>query len=150
VPSPAEIAYREAVRALEGQAQDLENIRTHVSIVLTAGGVAIAFFASQHPGRGDAFVVAAAAFGVIAVMTVCAYWPITFAWDFNAYDLVTTYVDCDPPCDGDFAMRELAIHAGDDYLANRPGLTRLHILQMVALVAFGTEAIALLYHLAVE
>jgi hypothetical protein len=117
MPTLSEIAYREGVRALEGQASDLENIRTHLSIVLTAGGVAIAFLAAQHPGHGDAFVVAAAAFGIIAAMTVVGYWPVEFAWDFSAYSLVTNYVDVG--LDDDEGMRELAVHAGDDYETNR-------------------------------
>ena len=76
MPSVEEIAYRESVRALEGQARDLENIRSHVSMALTAGGVGIAFFASQQPGRGDSFIVGAGAFAVVALMTVVAYWGI--------------------------------------------------------------------------
>src|SRR5262249_50352755 len=43
---------------------------------VTAGGVAIAFLASQNPGSGDGFVAAAAAFGLIAAVTVVGYWPI--------------------------------------------------------------------------
>ena len=148
MPAVEEIAYREAVRSLEGQARDLENIRTHLSIVLTAGGVAIAFFASQHPGTGDGFTAAACAFGLIAAMSVVAYWPITFAWDFNAYDLVAIFVDA--RVDEKTTTRGLAVSAGDDYEFNRPRLNRLHHVQQVALVAFGLEVTALLFHLALE
>jgi hypothetical protein len=55
MPSPAEIAYRETVRGLEGQAQDLASIRTHVRETLTAAGVAAAFLAGHAPARGDWF-----------------------------------------------------------------------------------------------
>jgi hypothetical protein len=112
MPTVEEIAYREAVRALEGQATDLENIRSHINMALTAGGVGIAFFASQHPSRGDAFIFGAIAFAVVAIMTVIAYWGIKFAWDFDAYDLVNTYVDVVPQRSEEFMMRELAVHAG--------------------------------------
>jgi hypothetical protein len=150
VQTVEEIAYREAVRALEGQAQDLENYRSHTNIVLTAGGVAIAVFATQRPNAGDSFIVAAAAFGVIAIMTVVAYWAVQFAWDFDAYDLVNTYVDAEPPVGEEYMMRELAVHAGDDYLANRGRLDRLRVAQSIALLAFVAEVLSLLYHLAWE
>jgi hypothetical protein len=89
-----------------------------------------------------------AAFGLIAGMTVVGYWPIEFAWDFNAYSLVSNYVDAG--LDDDEGMRELAVHAGDDYETNRPKLNRLHHVQQIALVAFALEAGALLFHLALE
>jgi len=148
MPMVEEIAYREGVRALEGQARDLENIRTHLSIVLTAGGVAVALFASNRLGDGDAFAAAGVAFGVVVVMTVAGYWPITFAWDFNAYDLVANCVDAG--LDDKTAMRELAISAGDDHEFNRTRLNRLHHVQQASLVAFAFEAVALLYHLTLE
>ena len=40
MPSVEEIAYQEAERALEGQAADLENIRSHINIALTAEALA--------------------------------------------------------------------------------------------------------------
>jgi hypothetical protein len=150
MPSVEEIAYRESVRALDGQARDLENVRSHVSMVLTAGGVGIAFFASQHPGRGDAFIIGAGAFTVVALTAVLAYRAITFAWDFDTYDLVNTYVDADPPRAEAFMMRELAVHAGDDYLANKKRLDRLQGIQSIALLAFGAEVLALTFHLGLE
>src|SRR5579862_6795888 len=50
MPSPAEIAYNDLIRGLNGQATDLESIRTHVNIALTAGGVSAAIFADKAAG----------------------------------------------------------------------------------------------------
>ena len=83
-------------------------------------------------------------------MAVVAYWGITFAWDFDAYDLVTNYVDCNPPRTEEFMMRELAVHAGDDYVENKAPLDRLQIVQSVALLAFGAEVLAVMYHVGLE
>lgn len=68
----------------------------------------------------------------------------TLASDFDGYELVSTYVDSNPPRTDEFVMRELAIHAADDYRDNRERLNRLFTLQSFALLAFGIEVGALL------
>ena len=79
MPSAAEIAYRESVRALDAQAQDLDAIRGRVSILLSAGGLAAAVFGARVDSSSIAFVVAVTAFAVIAAVTVSAFWPVEFA-----------------------------------------------------------------------
>ena len=150
MPSPAEIAYREAVRSLEGQAQDLENIRSHVSLTLSAGGIAAAFLGALTKAHGLGFWVAVAAFVAAAAASVIAYWPVAFAWDFDGYELVRNYVDRVPAATEDFVMRELAIHASDDYGDNRRRLQHLCTLQSFTFLAFGVEVGALLVNLAVR
>ena len=119
MPSAAEIAYRESVRALEGEAQDLENIRSHVSLVLSAGGVSAAFLGALSHQRGLAFWLAIGAFAAIAIVTIVVYWPVSFPWDFDGTQLVATYADRKPPPTDDFVVRELALHAAEAYQANR-------------------------------
>lgn len=97
-----------------------------------------------------AFWIAVGAFGSAAAATIGAYWPVSFAWDFNGYELVNTYVDADPKQSDDFVMRELAVHAADDYRENQIRLNRLFTLQSFALLAFGVEVGALLVNLAVR
>lgn len=153
MPSPAEIAYREAVRALEGQSQDLENIRSHVSLALSAGGLTAAFLGGLADERGMFFWVAVAAFAVVVGMTIRVYWPVEFPWDFDAHNLVQNYVDRHSQVTDDEMMRALAIYAGDAYQQNRrtlDGWVGLWGAQTVALVAFGTESLALLINLVVN
>jgi hypothetical protein len=119
-----------------------------VGLVLSAGGVAVAFFGAQAGSRGVAFWVALAAFSLIVIATILVHWPVVFAWDFDGYRLVRTYVDQTPPAADDFVMRELAVHAMDGYLLNQRHLRRLEALQSLALLAFGVEIAALLINLA--
>lgn len=148
--SSAEIAYREAMRSLDGQAQDLSSVRGHLSIVVTAAGIAAAFLGAQADGHGPAFWVAAVAFVLIAVLTVLVYRPVDFPWGFGGHQLVAEYVDPVPQPDAEFVMRELAIHAGDDYQINKKTLDRLWKLQSWAFSIFVVEVLALLSNLALE
>jgi hypothetical protein len=150
VPSPAEIAYREAMRSLDGQAQDLTSVRGHLSIVVSAAGIAAAFLGAQADGRGPAFWIAAGAFALIAVLTVLVYRPVDFPWGFDGFKLVADYVDPSPRPDPEFVMRELAIHAAENYEINKTTLDRLWRLQSWAFLLFVVEVIALLANLALE
>lgn len=148
--SPAEIAYRETMRSLDGQAQDLSSIREHLSIVLSAAGIAAAFLGGQADGRGPGFWIAVCAFGLIALVAVLVYRPVDFPWGFDGYKLVTEYVDPDPQPEPDFVMRELAVHGADNYQVNRQTLDRLWRLQSRAFLLFAAEVVALLANIALE
>ncbi len=146
--SAAEVAFGQATRALDGQGADLASIRGHLNLVVTAGGIAATFLGSQASGHRWSFWIAALAFGAIAVLTILVYWPVAFAYDFDGYEDVGTYVDSDPPWAPDKMMRELAIHATDDYQDNRHVLDMLYNDQSLALALFGVEVAGLLAHLA--
>lgn len=94
--SPEEIAYQESMRSLDGQARDLASVRAHVSIALSAAGIAAAFLGAQADGRGPASWIAAATFALLALVTVLVYRPVDFPWGFDGHKLVTEYVDAKP------------------------------------------------------
>lgn len=143
--SAAEIAYEQTLSALDGQAVDLANIRGHMNIILTASGIAATFLGAQTTHRhGWPFLVAGAAFAVIVAVTIAVYWPVSWVESNDGYALVADYVDAEPPWTADAVMRELAIHATDDYRQNRQVLDRLFNLQSLALVFFGVEMLGLL------
>jgi hypothetical protein len=150
MPSPAEVAYRASVRALDGQGRDLTTIRSHVSLTLSTGGLAAVFLGSLAHGQGPAFWVGLAMFVVLALLTIRVHWPADFVGDFDGSQLVTDYVDQEPLLDDDLVMRDLAVHASADYEDNRRTLERLWTLQSIALLAFGVEILALLVNAALE
>jgi hypothetical protein len=149
VPSPSEIAFREVIRGLEGQAVDLAAIRAHVSLALSAGALSAAFIGGATSDHGFFFWVAVAVFALLAVATIWVYWPVDFQYSFNGFRLVQTYVDANPLPTEDFMMRELAVHGTDDYNANQGVLNRLWSIQSVAFVLFGVEIVALVLNVAV-
>jgi hypothetical protein len=148
--SPEEIAYQESMRSLDGQARDLASVRAHVSIALSAAGIAAAFLGAQADGRGPAYWIAAAAFALLALVTVLVYRPVDFPWGFDGHKLVTEYVDPKPRPAPAFVMRELAVHAADNYQVNRRTLDRLWRRQSQALLLFAIEVVALLVNIALE
>jgi hypothetical protein len=148
--SVEEIAYREGVRSLEGQAQDLEHYRAHTALALSAGGITAAFFGVQAHGQGPAFWVAVGAFAIVVIGTVVMHYPRNFGWDFDSHNLVTTHVDTEPQKTPEFMMRELAVHAGHDYACNRKTLNALEKVQVCVLLFLGVEVISLLVNLIVE
>ncbi len=117
---------------------------------MTAAGIAAAFLGAQTRGRSPAFWVAAAAFTVIAVLTVLVYRSVDFPLRFDGHRLVTDYVDPSPQPDPDFVMRELAIHAADNYEINERTLDRLWRVQSWAFSLFVIEVIALVANLVLE
>lgn len=91
MPSPAEIAYNDLIRGLNGQATDLESIRSHVNIALTAGGISAAIFANKAAGS-IAIDVALGAFAVIAIVVGFLYWSVrAFKYDLVATNILSTY-----------------------------------------------------------
>jgi membrane protein implicated in regulation of membrane protease activity len=76
MPSRAEIAFREVVRGLEGQAQDLAAIRAHVSLALSAGALSAAFIGGVTDDHGIFFWLAVAAFVYLALATIWVYRPV--------------------------------------------------------------------------
>jgi hypothetical protein len=150
MPSRPEIALREAIRGLEGQAEDLAAVRSHLSAAITAGALAAAFIGGVTDDHGIFFWIAVGAFALLALATIRVYWPVDFQYSFNGYQLVQTYVDARYPRTVDFMMRELTLHGADNYEDNQEVLNRLWTWQTRALVLFGVEIVALILNLAVR
>ena len=147
--STAEIAYDDLVRGLNGQAADLETIRSHVNIALTASGVAAAFLLGQSSTNGWLIGVAVGAFGVIALVAGFIYMSVqAFVYDFVERDLVSTYVDRHVGADD--TLRQLAILGKQGYQTNRTKLNHRWWAHNVALLAFVVEIAALLVHFGVD
>jgi hypothetical protein len=148
VATAAQPAYNEIVRGLQGQATDLESIRSHVNLALSAGGVAAAFLAANRHSSGPFFWVAVASFAVMALVSVRIYWPVAFWYDFVDQQLSTAYIGSGKDADSMFS--DLSILGEQRYTANRVALTWRWHLQNIAFIAFGLEVAGLLLHLAAD
>ncbi len=143
--STAKIAYNDLIRGLNGQAADLESIRSHVNIALSAGGVAAAFLLGQSSTNGWLIGVAVGAFGMIALVAGYSYFSVrAFVYDFVGRELVANYVD--RASSPDEMLRELVILGEQGYKKNRVELNRRWLAHNLALAAFILEIVALLVH----
>lgn len=144
----AEPAYNEIVRGLQGQATDLDSIRSHVNLALSAGGVAAAFLAANTQSSGPFFWIAVVSFAVMALVSVRIYWPVDFWYDFVDQQLTTAYIKVEKDADSMFS--DLSDVGEQRYTANRAALTWRWHLQNIAFIAFGLEVAGLLLHLAAD
>jgi len=146
--SAAEIAFEQTMRGVDGQTQDLGDIRSHLNIILTGGGIAATFLGVKPDGpHGWPFWLAVGAFAVVGAIAIIVYWPVRWFYDFDGDDLIAEYVDVDPPWTQEDTFRELALHATESYADNRTVLDRLYWYQGAALVFFGIEIIGLLLNI---
>jgi hypothetical protein len=143
-----EIAYTDALRALDGQTIDLQNIRAHVNLALTAGGVAAAFLAAQRDDLRWPLIIAVTAFVAIAVLAVLVHlsvnnWSYDFAMDNDIPQLVG-----DSSISVEEMQLRLALKARCGHTVNKAHLDWRWWVQNVALILFAVEVLALLLNLA--
>lgn len=120
---PAEIAYDEMRRALDGQAERLESVRRRAALVITTGAAALAFFASQDSnGHGVPFGLGTVAFLALVVLAMWLQQSNDWNDTFNGYELIDSYVD--RGVDADVMLRDLTIFGQDDYGSNSDRLER--------------------------
>jgi hypothetical protein len=145
MPTPNEIAYDDLIRGLNGQATDLETIRTHVNVALGAGGIAAAFLAGKS-GSTAALWVAFSAFVLICFVTAYLYKSVdNFMYDFVQDDLVARFGGTTKD---DSILRYLLAEGVEGYRSNRAKLDAHWIAHNVVLALFAIEIVALLIHAA--
>jgi hypothetical protein len=132
--SKADVALQQAIRSLEYQERTLDSLRTRAAITLTLGYLATGFLfdvSSTHSGWFWAGVVALL---VLTLAVVAVHWPVRLWVTFNAYVLVSAFVDDDATTETEMA-RDLAIDAQDLYDRNESVLrfrSRLLVLSIVS------------------
>lgn len=83
--SPAELAYKEAVRAISAQASTIDTMRSNTSALLGASSVATAFLGAQGVGSRGVHgwgLAATACFGVVGLCAVAILFP-RKQWQFT-------------------------------------------------------------------
>lgn len=127
------VAYRlaldEAIRALEGQRESLDELRARAGILLSAAlliGALLGGPASQTNGLN--YVVAASVLLVLAVAGSLLVLRPTGGWKFSVGTkaLLKDYIESDKPATVPELHRSLAWHMDDDYMENQRRLKWLY------------------------
>lgn len=127
------VAYRlaldEAIRALEGQRESLDELRARAGILLSAAllvGALLGVPASQTQSLN--YVLAASILLAIAVAASLLVLRPTGGWKFSVGTkaLLKDYIESDPPATIPELHRSLAWHMDDDYGENQRRLKWLY------------------------
>jgi hypothetical protein len=126
-PLAYELAYTEAVRALAVQDAGLDGVRNRAGIVISAAAI-VAGFLGPPTLRADAWgyvaaiLFVAACLGAIFVLQPVKDWRSTT----NASDLISAYIESDPPATMAEIHRSLAIYMQADWARNEARLVTLN------------------------
>jgi hypothetical protein len=154
-PKGYELAFDEGKRALAEQAEVLKETRDRVGTVVSAAavvvglGVGFAFNTGERAGDLSwwgvaATIVAALAFGGVALSAAMIWRPLAGAFVIDSGVLVGSYLEADPAASLVEMHRELAVHLGRNAQRNSDQLQRRLIWFNMALVAFVLEVVALM------
>ena len=145
-PLAYELAFTEAVRALGVQNASLDGVRNRAGIVISAAAI-VAGFLGPPTLRADAWgyiaaiLFVAACLGAIFVLQPIKDWRTTT----NASDLISAYVEADPPATLPEIHRSLAIYMQADWARNEARLVTLNnFLATSAGAMIGATAFALI------
>ena len=127
-----EIAYREAVRAVDGQAKVLEQIRARAGTLFSAPGVTVGVLGLAvdraqplPPPTACALRVAGVAFVILSLATVAVWWPVRNGWFLmNARLIIRDSIEGDEPLTWEDLHRDLALHHGEHAIRNGPIIRR--------------------------
>lgn len=145
VSSVYEVAYREAVRAVDEQATVLEQIRARAGTLFSAAGVtagvlglAVKDATKAHGAAASALWVAAVAFVALAASTVAVWWPVRRGWFLmDARLIIRDSIEGDVPLTLDELHRDMALHHGENAVRNAKIIRRRLNWYVGALVAFA-------------
>jgi hypothetical protein len=140
--------YSEAVRGLTQQQAQLGSLHARAATLIFAMSFSSSLLGSAALGDGLGawdWVAIMMLFG-IGGLTVILLWPYyNFHFRFDVRDLLTNYVDADPPASLAEMHRRLAIRVEDDRERNARILRRLREALQVALVLLLAEILAWLF-----
>lgn len=147
-----QFVWEEGLRAIERQAQALDEVRARAAALLSAASIAAAFLASAALEGGREFEAAtwigAIAFALVGVETALVLRPIK-DWKFHRAPsvLLEGYVDDDDPADIDEMHRRLAECLEEDHDDNQPKLDELYRALSFSCGALVVEILAFLFDL---
>jgi hypothetical protein len=143
--STSEIVYEQAVRAVEQQVRQLDELRTRAAVILAASGVVTGFLGRTpvESGLGPFGYLAIAAFAVSALACVWVLLPRWDCWEFsiNAKSLMPFFLDETDPEHPDALFRYLADAIQDDFDQNKDLLAKLYSGFTVSCLALAIEIV---------
>lgn len=145
--------WEEGLRAVDRQANSLDEIRSRASALLAAASIAAAFLGSAALEGGRAFGTAAwvgaISFALVGVETALVLRP-QKDWKFHrsTTDLLRDYVDHELPADMDEMHRTLGVHLEADFDLNKPKLNEIYRAVTISCGALVVEILAFLVALA--
>lgn len=139
-----ELAYAEAVRAIDTQARTVEEVRARTGVLLTGASIVASFLGSEALRGSDLDLLsglALLAFGGVVASALAILWPREWRFALGATVLLEDWVDQERQ-GGVVAMRRFVAERIDqNWLANKKKLDSMFALFEVAAVALGAEVI---------
>lgn len=146
------LIWEEGVRAVEQQAQVLNEVRSRAATILSAASIAGAFLASSALSGGEAFRastwVAVVAFAVVGLATSLVLMP-RRGWrlERRPRKMLEDFVEGTRPVGIDDLLHELAGHLDNNFVSNRQKLRWLTGGLTVGCMALVVEILAFLWDL---
>jgi hypothetical protein len=126
-PAAYEIAYREAVRAIAAQGASLDGLRTRAGIVLSATAIVAGFLGPVLVRLDVLGQIAVVLFVIASVGAIALLLPIgEWRGSTNAQDLISAYIEADPPASLPEIHRSLAYYMQDHWVWNEHKLVQLN------------------------
>ena len=145
--TPEQLAYKEALRAIESQERKVNELRSRTGILLTGASIVTSLLGATALEAGDLGAlgsVALAAFVLVVVCCILIVLPRRKSWRFSlgATVLIEDWVD--EPRSGDLAAmtRFVATTLEGNYRKNEVLLERLYTWFTAAAVLLGGEVLA--------
>ena len=147
------IAYDAAVRRVEAQGRDLDEMRTRAAAILTVGVAITAFLGGFVLNRGS--INAGGILGIVLFFGVgvalgIVLWPREWKFHQSAAAMVGEWIDNDPGGDVGRMYRDLALHLDQDAEANATQISWRWTVFEVALALLAADTITWLVVLALK
>ena len=143
--STSEVVYEQAVRAVEQQVRQVDELRSRAAIILAASGVVTGFLgrSAVEAGPGPFGFLAIVAFVVSALATIWVLLPRWDSWEFSidAKALAPYFLNDAKPEPPDALFKYLAHAIQDDFEHNRGLLDRLYVGFTWACCALAVEVV---------
>jgi hypothetical protein len=146
------VAYEQAVRAIDQQAEQLEHQRARAGLVVSTAAISGAFLGGLtfNSGQRDsltgwglaALIAAALGFLVVTLAAVRIWWPARGVFTLNPGVIVQKWADESPATCSEL-HRDLALHMGAHQVRNKRAIDQRLRWFACALIAFVVELIAL-------
>jgi hypothetical protein len=124
-----ELAHIEARRALDLQANAVDEIRVRSGVLASAAVVMTSFLGSSSvASRGISPLgwLALASFAMTILATALVLWPRSWEFSASSASIIASYIETTNPLSIDQIYRDLALHMQASYDENMVGLERLN------------------------